>query len=152
MTDPVTFASASPRYQLPFLFSGQAQKEFFVNQAHALIDMLIHPAIEGQSATPPATPVEGQCWLVGPSATGDWAGQSGKLACFQASTWVFAAPQNGMSLLDLSNGQVRRYVNGWQAAPAVAAPTGGSVIDAEARAAVAGLIAALVSAGILPAV
>lgn len=151
MTDPVTFASSSPRYKLPFLFSGQAQKEFFVNQAHALTDMLLHPAIEGQNAAPPSAPVDGQCWLVGPAATGAWEGQSGKLACYQAGTWVFAAPRNGLSVLDLSSGQMLRYLDGWQAAAPVATPTGGSVIDTQARAAVAGLITALVSAGILPA-
>lgn len=150
MTDPVSFVSASPRFKLPFLFSGQAQKEFFVNEAHALADMLLHPAIEGEAATPPVNPADGDCWLVAPAATAAWAGQDGKLACFQAGAWVFATPRNGMSMLDLSNGQMRRYVDGWQAAAQVTAPNGGTVQDAEARTAITGLIAALVAAGILP--
>jgi len=151
MSDPVTFASATPRHALPLLFSGQAQKEFFVNQAHALADLLLHPAILGSADAPPVTPLEGDCWLVGPAPTGEWAGQAGHLACRQASSWLFAAPRNGMSLLDQSRGQVIRFAGSWKVASPVAAPGGGSVVDSVARTAIGGLIAALVSAGILPA-
>jgi hypothetical protein len=132
------------------MLSGQAQKEFFVNEAHALADMLLHPAIAGEATVPPSNPADGDCWLISPAATAAWAGQDGKLACFQAGAWLFAAPRNGMSVLDLSNGQVRRYVDGWQAAVAVAPPGGGTVVDTQAREAIVELIAALVSAGILP--
>lgn len=34
MTEPVVFTSASPRFAIPLLFAGQAQKEVFVNEAH----------------------------------------------------------------------------------------------------------------------
>ena len=151
MTDPVSFTSASPRHALPFLFVGQAQKEFFVNQAHALADMLLHPAILGEASSPPASPVVGECWLVGASPTGDWAGRQGHLACRQANAWLFAPAREGMTVLDQSNGQVRRYVDGaWAAATTVAAPTDGAVVDTEARTAINGLIAALIAAGIFP--
>jgi hypothetical protein len=35
MSDPLTFENSSPRFGLPFLYVGQAQKEFYVNEALA---------------------------------------------------------------------------------------------------------------------
>ena len=131
--------------------AGQSQKEAFVNEAHALTDALIHCAIEGTAAAPPGSPVDGDNWLVGASPTGAWAGQPGKLACRQARDWLFVSPKDGMRLLDKSTGQERRYSAGWLAPAAPADPAGGATIDAEARAAIASLIAALRTAGVFPA-
>jgi hypothetical protein len=150
MTDPISFASATPRYALPLLFGGQSQKEFYVNEAHALTDALLHAACEGEAGDPPATPAEGETWLVASGATGDWTGEDGKLASRQAGNWLFAAPNDGMRLFDRSTGQILLYRGGWQRPPAPSAPTGGTIIDTEARAAIADLVAALVDAGIFP--
>lgn len=150
MPDPMTFDSTSPRFALPLLFAGQAQKEAFVNEAHALADALLHCAIEGQAAAPPATPVEGTNWLVAAAPTGAWAGQQGKLACRQAGNWLFVAPRDGMRLLDRSTGQEKHYFAGWKVPVAPAAVTGGSTIDAQARQAIADLVAELRIAGVFP--
>jgi hypothetical protein len=149
MSDPITFASASPRFGLPLLFAGQAQKEFFVNEAHALTDALLHPAIEGEANDPPAAPVEGECWLVGDAPSGAWTDHAGELASYQAADWLFAAPRDGLRVLDRSTGQDARYLAGWRRPATPAAPTGGTTVDAEARAAVADLIAALIAGGLL---
>ena len=151
MPDPIIFDSTSPRFALPLLFAGQAQKEAFVNEAHALTDALLHCSIEGEAAAPPATPVEGTNWLVAASPTGAWAGQAGKVACRQAGNWLFAAPRDGMRLLDRSSGQEKHFFASWQVPTAPAAVTGGSTIDTQARSAIADLIAALRIAGVFPA-
>ena len=151
MTDPITFDSTSPRFALPLLFAGQAQKEAFVNEAHALTDALLHCAIEGEAAVPPATPVEGTNWLVAASPTGAWAAQQGKIACRQAGNWLFVVPRDGMRILNRSSGQEKHYFAGWQVPVAPATVTGGSTIDTQARAAIADLISALRIAGIFPA-
>lgn len=150
MSDPFLFDTASPRYGLPLLFPGQAQKEVFVNEAHALADALLHCAIEGESAAPPSTPVEGETWLVGASPTGAWADQAGKLACRQAGNWLFVNPRDGLRLLDRATGQERRFFGVWRFPDAPLEPIGGSVVDAEARAAIVQLIAALKDAGVYP--
>lgn len=149
MTDPIVFTSASPRFGLPLLFAGQSQKEVFVNEAHALADALLHPAIEGEADDPPATPAEGESWLVGGSPTGAWAEYAGALASFQAGGWIFAAPRDGMRVLDRATGQDIRYLGGWQRPTAPAEPSGGTTVDTEARSAISSLLAALAAAGLL---
>lgn len=150
MADPIVFTSASPRYALPLLFPGQTQKEFFVNQAHALTDALLHPAIEGEADDPPAEPGDGECWLVGLSPTGEWAGHAGDLASYQAGVWLFCTPRDGLRVLDRATGQDIRYHGSWMRTEAVPVPSGGTTIDSEARDAIQGLIGALTAAGILP--
>lgn len=150
MTDPVSLTSATPRFSLPYLFSAQTQKEVFVNEAFFLADMLLHPAVESQTGTPPAAPADGACWLVDSNPSGAWAGHAGAIAGFNAGEWTFVPPRNGMSVLVLTNGQILHYRNGWQTAAQVAAPSGGTVVDTEARAAINAIRAALAATGVLP--
>jgi hypothetical protein len=134
----------------PERVAGQAQKEFYVNEAHALADALLHAACEGEAAEPPSSPTEGESWLVSAGASGDWSGEDGKLAAYQSGTWLFVQPNDGMRLFDRTTGQVLLYRGGWQRAAAPAEPSAGSTVDAEARTAIADLIAALVDAGVFP--
>ena len=113
MSDPVTFTSVSPRYSIPYLLAGQSQKEAFVNEAHALVDALLHPAVEGTADAPPAEPEDGECWLVGDAPSGAWAGHPEQLAAYQAGTWIFATPRDGLSLLERATGQRIVYRGGW---------------------------------------
>lgn len=150
MPDPL-FDISTPRLALPLLFAGQSQKEGFVNEAAARIDALLHGTIEGEASAPPVSPIDGQNWLVGASPTGEWSGHGGKIAARQAGNWLFFEPRDGMRLLNRANGQEIRYQSGWQAPPRPAAPSGGTTIDAEARSAVAAILACLTQAGLIPA-
>ena len=151
MSDPIAFDSTSPRFALPLLFAAQAQKEAFVNEALSRADAILHCAIEGEAATPPASPVDGQAWLIAASPTGAWTGQAGKIACRQAGNWLFITPRDGMRLLDRSTGQDRRYSGSWQIPARPAVPTCGATIDAEERSAIINLFNVLTVAGIIPA-
>lgn len=131
--------------------SGQAQKEFFVNEAHVLTDWLLHAAVEGDLGTPPANPLDGQCWLVSSPATEDWAGQEDHLACRFDGQWHFIAPLDGLRVLNRANGQIANYFDGWQRAVEPIPPTGGPVVDSEARDSISAILAALKQAGIFPA-
>lgn len=152
MSEPSIFPATSPRFGLPLLFTGQAQKESFVNEAHALTDALMHCAIEGEAETPPDAPVEGTAWLVGSGATGAWLGHDGAIACRQSGNWLYVSPKDGMRVLDRSTGQSRTFFGSWKIATAPQEPTGGSIVDSEARAALLELIGALRVAGVLPAI
>ena len=113
MTQPIEFTDSSGRFHLPFLFAGQAQKEFFVNEAHALTDILLHTAVLGEQLEPPSGSVDGDVWLVADSAIGEWAGHDGELAGMQGGVWKFVPPADGMRVFDSSAMQFIVYSNGW---------------------------------------
>jgi hypothetical protein len=160
---------ASPRFALPYIVPGQAQKETFHNEALLALDGIVHAAVEAApSATPPAVLVEGESWIVGAGATGAWSGQDGRLALWSAGGWRFVAPVPGMTAWDKAAGLWRHWtgtvwsdgampaaallIEGRQVVgprlTAVASPSGGTTIDTEARAAIAALIATLTSHGL----
>ncbi len=152
MSDPIIFDTTSPRFALPLLFAGQAQKEVFVNEALARLDGLVHCAIEGTASVPPAAPLEGDCWLIGDGPSGDWSGQAGRLALRQSGQWLFVAAADGTQLLNKATGQIwRRVSSSWNAPSPPTAPSGGTTVDNEARTALAELIAALRQAGVFSA-
>ena len=151
MTAPITFDSATPRFAMPLLFAGQAQKEAFVNEGVSITDALLHCAVEGIANSPPATPVDGTSWIVGTSPTGAWSGQSGNVACRQAGQWLFVTPVPGMRVFNRASSQdFRRVGTSWTAPVAPAAPIGGTTIDVEARAVIANLLQCLRDAGMFP--
>ncbi|HEX8124622.1 MAG TPA: DUF2793 domain-containing protein [Allosphingosinicella sp.] len=163
-------ADTTPRFALPFILPGQAQKELFHNEALARIDLALHPAVEGAPmAAPPTAPAAGQCWIVAPAATGEWSGQGNRLAMWTEGGWRFLAPPPGTSawnkaaavplLWDGSQWGTGELacaglrVNGvkvvGERAPGVTSPSGGTIIDVEARAAINALTAALMSHGLI---
>lgn len=150
MSDPFSFTSATPRLGLPNLFAGQAQKEFTVNEAFALLDALVQMTIAGEASAPPASPAEGDCWIVGTQPSGQWSAQEGNIACYQSGNWLFVEPVPGMVAYDAAAAQIARFDGAWQRAAVIAAPTGGTTEDAEARTAISQIISALQSAGIVP--
>lgn len=130
---------------------GQAQKEFFVNEALARLDALVQATVLDERAQPPVQPQPGDAYLVAAGAEGAWQGEDGTIAVYQATHWLFQPPVRGASVRRLDTGQVCIYSNGWTTAPEPVEPSGGTTIDAEARVAIAALIAALRHSGIFSA-
>ncbi len=160
----------SARFALPFILPGQAQKEAFHNEALALVDAALHACVEeGPTASPPADPDGGQAWIVAAGATGAWTDKAGALACWTAGGWRFVAPVPGMLAWNKAHGcWIHWSGSAWSDGslpaaglviggdrvvgprlPDVPSPSGGTVIDAEARAAVDALIATLKSHGLI---
>ena len=150
MADPITFPSTTTNFEFPLLFSGQAQKEFFLNQSISLIDAMLAATAVQTIGSPPASPTEGECYIVDPTPSGDWAGHQDQIAIRIGGDWHFVPPHDGMSVFDQDAGVTKHYDGGWVAASQVAQPTGGSSVDAEARAAISALLGELRKLGILP--
>lgn len=88
--------TTTPNLQLPYLAAGQAQKHVTVNEALRILDALAQIAVLSRNgAAPPATPADGACYIVAPSATGAWAGHAGKIAAFRDGGWSFLVPREG---------------------------------------------------------
>lgn len=151
MTDTITYASSTPRLALPLLFAGQSQKETTVNEAILLADFLLAPVVEGTLGAPPAAPAPGKAWIIATAPSGDFAGRAGQLAIWTEGGWRFIAPVAGMAVEDRQRNARARFDSTWQYAVAPAAPTGGGVVDAQARSAISAVVSLLVSAGIFSA-
>jgi Protein of unknown function (DUF2793) len=160
----------SDRFKLPLLAAGQAQKEITHNEALMLADMLLHSVVVAVApGSVPSAPLPGQCWIVGNSPSGAWAGQSGAIAGWSAGGWRFVAPIDGMAMWSLADSLVVRRNGGvWVAgmvtatslkiggnqvvgarAASIANVSGGSVIDVEARAVINSILVTLRSHGLI---
>lgn len=165
MTTDVT-----PRWALPQLFSGQAQKELFHNEALARIDMLLHGEVESADQNePPADLAPGKCWIVAAGAMGAWAGQEDAVACWTDGGWRFVTPRTGLSLWVTDRANNMHYTGGsWQDAglgedglyfgglrivgsqgAPITAPAGGATVDGEARSSIAAILAVLRHHGLI---
>lgn len=81
---------------LPLLEAAQAQKHVTHNEALLLIDALVQlTVLDRDLAAPPATPAEGERYIVAAGASGEWAGQDLKLAVFVDGVWRYLAPAPG---------------------------------------------------------
>ena len=183
----------TPKLGFPLLASGQAQKEVTHNEALVLADALVLQAYANAGAdvlyapglrTPeqirtvvqavapaaiPASPVPGQCWIVGAGAGGVWAGHDNAIACWTGGGWRFVASREGMWAWSLADSlPARREANGWTLGqlaasalriggdqvvgarrPAIAGAADGSTVDAEARVTVSAILEALRAHGLI---
>lgn len=131
------------RHRLPLLAVSQAQKEITHNEALAIIDALLHTAIEGVLATMPAVSDAdvGKCWVVGPSPTGIWLGKDGFLAVYVGGSWRYIAPQDGMRIWNRASSRHLFRIEGqWLDGPFIPNPSAGMVVDVEARAALSAIL------------
>jgi hypothetical protein len=161
---------ASPRFALPFILPGQAQKELFHNEALIAVDTLLHAAVESDpAAAPPSAPETGQAWVVADGAGAAWTGRAQSLASWTGGGWRFTAPVAGMIVWNKTAGHWLQWTGtGWSSGelpatklvvagqqvvgprqPTVPSPSGGTIIDPEARAALDGVIVALKAHGLI---
>jgi Protein of unknown function (DUF2793) len=86
----------TPNLKLPYIMAAQAQKHVTHNEAIRALDAVVQIAVADRDPTvPPASPTEGDRYIVAAGATGAWAGNDGKLAAWQDGAWMFYAPLEG---------------------------------------------------------
>ena len=132
--------------------------------------MIVAAAVEGPpQAAPPASPAIGACYIVGASPSGAWAGKAQQLAAWTSGGWRFVAPRDGLDAYVKSSGATAAFrgtawvmgdvsgaqlsINGVKVVGArggaIAGPAGGATLDAEARAAIGSILAALRTHGLI---
>ena len=86
--------------------------------AFRALDGLVMPNVKGYlTNTPPASPADGDCYIIGAAPTGAWAGKAGYVTRYStvASAWEFYAPKNGWMLQANSARESYRYTSGaWE--------------------------------------
>ena len=88
--------SESPSLMLPLLAAEQAQKHVTMNEALGLLDALVQLSVKDRHLTaPPASPADGDRYIVAAGATGAWAGKSNHVAIRQNGGWIFRPPREG---------------------------------------------------------
>jgi hypothetical protein len=158
------------RFALPLIQVGQAQKEVTHNAALRRLDTVLNLAVASRSvAAPPPAPAAGAVWIVPSGASGAWSGQAGKLAEWDGAAWTFTAAPAGTVAWVADEGVLGVHDGaGWAidflpvgglriggadlfgaARSDIAAPSGGGVVDVEARAALTNLLAYLRTQGLL---
>lgn len=142
----------TPRFALPLLSVGQAHKELFHNDALSLLDFLMHPVVQAVVDDPSSlSPEDGDCWLAGPAAVAEWSDRADHIAGWSAGGWHFIKPQESMKIILQSDHSSAIYSGGtWLFLEQVDVPSGGMMIDLEARSAIDSILAVLRTAQILP--
>jgi hypothetical protein len=148
----------------------KTRSERWDNEALQALDTLVAACVdEPPRAVPPANPAVGACYLVADPASGPWTGFEHHLAAYTAGGWRLIPPIEGANVLVRSTGVTASFRNGsWQIGvlaaeelliggqqvvgprgAAIASPIGGSIVDVEARTAIAEITARLRDHGLI---
>ena len=118
---------------------------------------------------PPDPATVGACYIVADGATGAWSGQDRSLASYTAGGWRFQLPLEGISAFVRNQAVTATFRNGnWEIGQlrcsglyvggdkvvggrgaAIAAPSGGSTVDTQARSTIGLILSALRQHGLI---
>ena len=86
----------TPNLALPYIAAAQAQKHVTHNAALDRLDGLVQLSVKDRDLTAaPASPAEGDRYIVATGATGAWVGWDGDVALFSGGAWVRLNPRPG---------------------------------------------------------
>jgi Protein of unknown function (DUF2793) len=91
--------SDTPLLVLPYLAASQAQKHVTYNEALSLLDGIVQLSVISRAlASPPATPSDGDRYLIAASPTAAWAGHAGQVTLRMDGAWRFLSARKGWVL------------------------------------------------------
>ena len=82
----------SPVLKINLMSESILQKEVLFNEAVLIIDAIISGQVLAIQSSPPATPSDGQVYIVGVSPTGAWSGKVNQIAYYYNGWQYFTAP------------------------------------------------------------
>ena len=89
-------ADISPHLLLPYILAAQAQKHVTHNEAVRLLDAIIQLSVLDRDLTaPPASPADGDRYIVDSAATGIWAGWDLNVTTWVDGVWMRLVPRPG---------------------------------------------------------
>ena len=89
-------SDATTHLLLPYILAAQAQKHVTHNEALRILDGLVQLSVLGRDLTaPPGSPTDGDRYIVGSGATGDWAGWDLNVTLWTDGAWLRLPPRAG---------------------------------------------------------
>lgn len=89
-------SDATTHLLLPYILAAQAQKHVTHNEALRLLDGLVQLSVLDRDMTaPPGSPADGDRYIVGSGASGDWAGWDLSVALWTDGAWLRLPPRTG---------------------------------------------------------
>ena len=89
-------SDATTHLLLPYILAAQAQKHVTHNEALRILDGLVQPSVLDRDLTaPPASPADGDRYIVASGATGAWAGWDLNVALWTDGVWLRLPPRRG---------------------------------------------------------
>ena len=99
----------SPTLGLTLMSASQAQKEVVFNEFLIAMDALFKGVVISSTlSSPPASPAEGDAYIIASGASGAWSGQTNNIA-FYFNGWQFVVAKDHMRLYDQTASVWRVY-------------------------------------------
>ncbi len=105
----------STHLHLPYIAANQAQKHVTHNEAIRLLDALVQMSVISRTLmAPPATPADGNRYIVAAGATGAWATWDLNIAYYVDGAWMKLVPQPGwLAWIEAESVHVRWDGSAW---------------------------------------
>ena len=110
--------TATANLGLPFIEASQAQKHVTHNEALRVLDALVMlSVIDRDLSAPPASPAEGDRYLVKATGGGSFSGKDNQIAHFSDGAWTFYPPRLGWTCYVIDEGALLCWSGtAWEAA------------------------------------